>query len=51
MEVTDPLSIAACLEQGVLAHGRLDALVNNAGVALEGTIEILGSRSSDAVSK
>ncbi len=39
LDVTDPASIAACLN-GVLAdHGRLDALVNNAGAAHVGTAE------------
>ena len=40
LDVTDPDSVARCLD-GVLAdHGRLDALVNNAGAAHVGTIEL-----------
>ncbi|GAA1893043.1 SDR family oxidoreductase [Streptantibioticus ferralitis] len=39
LDVTDPASVAACLD-GVLAeHGRLDAVVNNAGAGHVGTIE------------
>ncbi|MGW7005643.1 SDR family NAD(P)-dependent oxidoreductase [Streptomyces sp. NPDC054933] len=39
LDVTDPASVAACLD-GVLAdHGRLDAVVNNAGSGHVGTIE------------
>ncbi|MQS16772.1 SDR family NAD(P)-dependent oxidoreductase [Streptomyces kaniharaensis] len=39
LDVTDPESIAACLDEVIAEHGRLDALVNNAGAAQVGTIE------------
>ncbi|MEU8971152.1 SDR family NAD(P)-dependent oxidoreductase [Streptomyces monashensis] len=39
LDVVDPASIAACLEEVIAEHGRLDALVNNAGAATVGTIE------------
>ncbi|GGW12011.1 short-chain dehydrogenase/reductase [Streptomyces capoamus] len=39
LDVTDPAGITACLEAVVAEHGRLDALVNNAGAAHVGTIE------------
>ena len=39
LDVTDPTSVAACVD-GVLAeHGRLDAVINNAGAGHVGTIE------------
>ncbi|WP_020661109.1 SDR family NAD(P)-dependent oxidoreductase [Amycolatopsis benzoatilytica] len=39
LDVVDPASIAACLDEVIAEHGRLDALVNNAGAAQVGTIE------------
>ncbi|RAG80540.1 short-chain dehydrogenase [Streptacidiphilus pinicola] len=39
LDVTDPAGITACLDEVVAEHGRLDALVNNAGAAQVGTIE------------
>jgi NAD(P)-dependent dehydrogenase (short-subunit alcohol dehydrogenase family) len=39
LDVVDPASIAACLEEVIAEHGRLDAVVNNAGAATVGTIE------------
>lgn len=39
LDVTDPDSIAACLDGVVADHGGLDALVNNAGSAHVGTLE------------
>ncbi|MFF4403028.1 SDR family NAD(P)-dependent oxidoreductase [Streptomyces sp. NPDC001262] len=39
LDVTDPASVAACVEAAVAAHGRLDAVVNNAGAGQLGTIE------------
>jgi NAD(P)-dependent dehydrogenase (short-subunit alcohol dehydrogenase family) len=39
LDVTDPASIAACIDGVVQTHGRLDALVNNAGAGHVGTIE------------
>jgi NAD(P)-dependent dehydrogenase (short-subunit alcohol dehydrogenase family) len=33
LEVTDPVSVEQCVRSVVAMHGRLDALVNNAGVA------------------
>jgi NAD(P)-dependent dehydrogenase (short-subunit alcohol dehydrogenase family) len=40
LDVTDPGSVATCVEGVVERHGRLDALVNNAGAAHVGTIEL-----------
>ncbi|MTE15505.1 SDR family NAD(P)-dependent oxidoreductase [Nocardia sp. CT2-14] len=40
LDVVDPESIAACLDEVIAEHGRLDALVNNAGAAQVGTIEL-----------
>jgi NAD(P)-dependent dehydrogenase (short-subunit alcohol dehydrogenase family) len=39
LDVTDPTSVAACLDEVLSAHGRLDALVNNAGAGVVGTVE------------
>ncbi|MGW1109372.1 SDR family NAD(P)-dependent oxidoreductase [Streptomyces sp. NPDC002540] len=39
LDVTDRESIADCLGEVIAEHGRLDALVNNAGAAQVGTIE------------
>ncbi|MFJ8948016.1 SDR family NAD(P)-dependent oxidoreductase [Streptomyces sp. NPDC102395] len=39
LDVIDSAGIAACLDEVVAEHGRLDALVNNAGAAQVGTIE------------
>src|SRR6185369_13251407 len=39
LDVTAPESITACLEEVIAEHGRLDALINNAGAAQVGTIE------------
>ncbi|MFD0075080.1 SDR family NAD(P)-dependent oxidoreductase [Streptomyces sp. NPDC127166] len=39
LDVADADSIAACLDEVIAEHGRLDALVNNAGAAQVGTIE------------
>ncbi|KUJ42908.1 short-chain dehydrogenase [Streptomyces albus subsp. albus] len=39
LDVVDPESITACLDEVIAEHGRLDALVNNAGAAQVGTIE------------
>src|SRR5215207_6524656 len=33
LEVTDPASVKRCVDGVLETHGRLDALVNNAGVA------------------
>ncbi|GAA2278519.1 MULTISPECIES: SDR family oxidoreductase [Kitasatospora] len=41
LDVVDPGSIAACLDEVIAEHGRLDALVNNAGAAQVGTIELM----------
>ncbi|MFE5588105.1 SDR family NAD(P)-dependent oxidoreductase, partial [Kitasatospora sp. NPDC056531] len=40
-DVVDPESIATCLDEVIAEHGRLDALVNNAGAAQVGTIELM----------
>ncbi|MDF3291410.1 SDR family NAD(P)-dependent oxidoreductase [Streptomyces silvisoli] len=39
LDVTDPASVAACVEAVLAEHGRLDAVVNNAGAGHVGTIE------------
>ncbi|MFB6565899.1 SDR family oxidoreductase [Streptomyces noursei] len=39
LDVVDPETIATCLDDVIAEHGRLDALVNNAGAAQVGTIE------------
>lgn len=39
LDVTDPTSIQECIEAVAADHGRLDAVVNNAGAAHVGTIE------------
>lgn len=39
LDVTDPASVTACVEAAVAAHGRLDAVVNNAGAGQLGTVE------------
>ncbi|MFJ8061382.1 SDR family oxidoreductase [Streptomyces sp. NPDC096142] len=39
LDVTDAAGVTACLDEVVAEHGRLDALVNNAGAAQVGTIE------------
>ncbi|MGW8765223.1 SDR family oxidoreductase [Streptomyces sp. NPDC055815] len=39
LDVVDPDSIATCVDEVIAEHGRLDALVNNAGAAQVGTIE------------
>ncbi|MGA5823093.1 SDR family NAD(P)-dependent oxidoreductase [Kitasatospora sp. NPDC094028] len=41
LDVSEPDSIAACLDEVITEHGRLDALVNNAGAARVGTVEQL----------
>ncbi|MFH8385515.1 SDR family NAD(P)-dependent oxidoreductase [Kitasatospora sp. NPDC018058] len=41
LDVTDPASIAACLDEVIAEHGHLDALVNNAGAAQVGTLELM----------
>ncbi|MFI1653366.1 SDR family NAD(P)-dependent oxidoreductase [Streptomyces sp. NPDC020472] len=39
LDVADGDSIVACLDEVIAEHGRLDALVNNAGAARVGTVE------------
>ncbi|MFD9592435.1 SDR family NAD(P)-dependent oxidoreductase [Kitasatospora sp. NPDC059973] len=39
LDVTDPRSVEACVAGAVARHGRLDAVVNNAGAGYVGTVE------------
>ncbi|MFJ7244747.1 SDR family NAD(P)-dependent oxidoreductase [Kitasatospora sp. NPDC098652] len=39
LDVTDPASVAHCLDVVLDRHGRLDAVVNNAGAGFVGTVE------------
>ncbi|WP_441246910.1 SDR family NAD(P)-dependent oxidoreductase [Kitasatospora sp. McL0602] len=39
LDVTEPASVAACIAEVIAEHGRLDALVNNAGAGRLGTVE------------
>ncbi|MFE6176116.1 SDR family oxidoreductase [Streptomyces sp. NPDC056464] len=39
LDVTDPASVTAAVQGAVADHGRLDALINNAGAGHVGTIE------------
>ncbi|MFF1813516.1 SDR family oxidoreductase [Streptomyces sp. NPDC058251] len=40
LDVTDPESVRACVDGVIADHGRLDALINNAGAGHLGTIEL-----------
>ena len=40
LDVTDPDAVLSCVDAVVADHGRLDAVVNNAGVGHLGTIEL-----------
>lgn len=39
LDVTEPASVASCLDEVSTEHGRLDAVVNNAGAGFVGTVE------------
>jgi NAD(P)-dependent dehydrogenase (short-subunit alcohol dehydrogenase family) len=41
LDVVDPAAVAAAIEAVVAGHGRLDAVVNNAGAGQVGTAELL----------
>ncbi|MFJ8438793.1 SDR family NAD(P)-dependent oxidoreductase [Kitasatospora griseola] len=43
LDVTDPASVSGCVAEVVAEHGRLDALVNNAGAGVVGTVEQSGT--------
>src|SRR5687768_9829424 len=47
LDVTDDESVTRCVRDALAAHGRIDVLVNNAGIGIEGTIEEI----SDAAAK
>jgi NAD(P)-dependent dehydrogenase (short-subunit alcohol dehydrogenase family) len=40
LDVTDPVSVESCIKGVVAEHGRLDAVVNNAGAGHLGTLEL-----------
>jgi NAD(P)-dependent dehydrogenase (short-subunit alcohol dehydrogenase family) len=40
LDVTDPDSVTECVSGVIASHGRLDALVNNAGAGHVGTVEL-----------
>jgi NAD(P)-dependent dehydrogenase (short-subunit alcohol dehydrogenase family) len=42
LDVVEPASAVACVDAVVAEHGRLDAVINNAGAAFVGTIEQTG---------
>ncbi|GAA1963779.1 SDR family NAD(P)-dependent oxidoreductase [Catenulispora subtropica] len=42
LDVTDPASVEATVARVTAAHGRLDAVVNNAGAGVVGTVEVAG---------
>ena len=44
LDVSDPAAVDACPKAVLAAHGGLDLLVNNAGVALGGTFEQVAAR-------
>jgi NAD(P)-dependent dehydrogenase (short-subunit alcohol dehydrogenase family) len=39
LDVVDPASVTQCFERVIAAHGKLDALINNAGAGRLGTVE------------
>ena len=39
LDVTDEASVAACVDGVLAAHGRIDAVVNNAGLVMSGAVE------------
>lgn len=43
LDVTDAASVDRCVAEVVAEHGRLDAVVNNAGAGQVGTVELLGT--------
>ncbi|MFJ5231300.1 SDR family NAD(P)-dependent oxidoreductase [Kitasatospora sp. NPDC088391] len=43
LDVTDPASVAAAVDEVVAEYGRLDAVVNNAGAGALGTVELAGT--------
>jgi len=49
LDVIDPASVTACVEAVVADHGRLDAVVNNAGAGRVGTAEQLAMADVRAV--
>ena len=49
LDVTQPKNIQACVEQAVAAHGRIDILVNVAGVVSAGNAQNLSEQEWDRV--